>query len=76
MSRLFFAGCLLLTGCQCFKVCPDVPKPPALPPLHEPCYKHARDTDPVQNILKCYLTDIVLFEKEAKERETALGAYR
>lgn len=69
-------ACLILSGCQCFRVCPDVPEPPVMAAIHEPCYKHVRSTDPINQILECYVSDIVTFEKEAKEREAALGAYR
>ena len=64
------------SGCQCFRVCPDVPKPPVLTAIHEPCYKHVRSSDPINQILECYMRDIVSFEKEAREREAALGAYK
>jgi len=66
----------ICSGCQCFRVCPDVPKPPVLTAIHEPCYKHVRSSDPINQILECYMKDIVSFEKEAREREAALGAYK
>ena len=66
----------ICSGCSCFRVCPDVPKPPFMGPIHEACYKHVRSTDPIPQILECYIKDIVTFEKEAMEREAALNAYR
>ncbi len=75
-KTIIAASVILLSGCQCFRVCPDVPKPPVLTAIHEPCYKHVRSSDPINQILECYMKDIVSFEKEAREREAALGAYR
>lgn len=67
---------LLLPGCQCFRVCPDAPKPPKIDPMPILCYKQLREYDDIGVILKCYLTDILLLEKAAKERDKALGAYQ
>lgn len=66
----------ICSGCACFEVCPDVPKPPKLEPIPELCWPKLRESDPVDKVLRCYMLDIVQQSKAAKERDKALEAYK
>lgn len=77
MRAICLAVCLLmLAGCSCFRVCPDVPPPPAVSPTPDLCYPRLRSTDPAKKVLECYINDIVTLEGAVRERDQALGAYR
>jgi len=67
---------LLLSGCQCFRVCPAVPAPPEVITAPKLCYHLLRPTDPVNIILECYIKDIVELEGYSKQLDKALEPYR
>jgi len=67
---------LLLSGCQCFRVCPSVPAPPEAITAPALCYHLLRPTDPPNTILECYIKDIVKLEGYSKQLDKALEPYR
>ena len=68
---------LTLTGCETFRVCPDVPKPPPMSDMPDRCYLQLRPgVDAPAVVLDCYVNYIINLERAAEERERALGAYR
>ena len=66
----------LLTGCECFKVCPTVPAPPIQYARPATCYHMLREADPAEKILECYIKDIVSLEGYSKQLEKLLEPYK
>ena len=66
---------MLLSGCSCFQVCKDIPKPPELikPTL---CYTSLNSGASTERILKCYMLDIINLKKYSEEQFRALEAYK